>query len=63
MPKQWKLAELPFLVGIPVPCLDNKGKRIPETLMHSDMRDGGHHFDGADKSLASVVLKLVRITK
>ena len=33
MPKQWKLAELPFLVGIPVPCLDNKGKRIPETLM------------------------------
>ena len=33
MPKPWKLAELPFLVGIPVPCLDNEGKQVPEALM------------------------------
>jgi len=26
-------------------------------------RHGGHHFDGADKSLADVVLRLVKITK
>ena len=63
------MPELRKLQGVPMVCVygsDEKSsgcRGIPETLMHSDMRDGGHHFDGADKSLASVVLKLVRITK
>ena len=31
--------------------------------MTIDMREGGHHFDGADKTLADVVVKLLKITR
>lgn len=33
MPKKWTLAELPFLVGLPIPCLDNKGRPVGQIVM------------------------------
>lgn len=63
------LPELQKLQGVPMVCVYGSDEKtsgcrgVPETLMHADMRDGGHHFDGADKSLADVVLKLIKVTK
>ena len=63
------LPELQKLQGVPMVCVygsDEKSsgcRGVPETLMHAEMRNGGHHFDGADKALADVVLKLVKIAK
>ncbi|MEP6832919.1 MAG: AcvB/VirJ family lysyl-phosphatidylglycerol hydrolase [Gemmatimonas sp.] len=63
------MPELQKLQGVPMVCVfgsDEKSsgcRGAPETLMRIDMREGGHHFDGADKSLAAVVLKLVKITQ
>lgn len=63
------LPELKKLQGVPMVCVygsDEKSsgcRGVPEALMHGEMRGGGHHFDGADKSLADVVLKLVKIKK
>lgn len=63
------MPELRKLQGVPMVCVygsDEKSsgcRGVPESLMHVDMRNGGHHFDGADKSLADVVLKLLHPTK
>lgn len=63
------IPELQKLKGLPMTCVygsDEKEsgcKEAPAGLMTIDMRDGGHHFDGADKTLANVVLKLLKITK
>ena len=63
------MPELRKLQGVPMVCVygsDEKSsgcRGAPASLMHVDMRDGGHHFDGADKSLADVVLKLLHPTK
>lgn len=62
------IPELVKLKGVPMTCVygsDEKEsgcKEAPAGLMTIDMRDGGHHFDGADKTLANVVLKLLKIT-
>lgn len=63
------MPELRKLQGVPMVCVFGSDEKTsgcrgaPESLMHVDMRDGGHHFDGADKSLADVVLKLVKLIK
>ena len=63
------MPELRKLQGVPMVCVygsDEKAsgcRGAPESLMHADERDGGHHFDGADKTLADVVLKLLKATK
>lgn len=63
------MPELLKLKGVPMVCVygsdekDSGCRGAPESLMHTEERDGGHHFEGADKSLATVVLKLLRFTK
>lgn len=63
------MPELLKLKGVPMACVygsdekDSGCRGVPESLMHVEERDGGHHFDGADKTLASVVLKLLKISK
>ncbi|MGV3707533.1 MAG: AcvB/VirJ family lysyl-phosphatidylglycerol hydrolase [Gemmatimonas sp.] len=63
------LPELERLRGLPMVCVygsdeKNSGCRdVPVGLMRTEMRDGGHHFDGADKSLAKVVLDLIKVAK
>ncbi|MEO7358927.1 MAG: AcvB/VirJ family lysyl-phosphatidylglycerol hydrolase [Gemmatimonadaceae bacterium] len=59
------LPELLKLKGVPMVCVygsDEKEsgcREVPQGLMAVDKREGGHHFDGADQSLADVVLKLL----
>ncbi|MEO7997507.1 MAG: AcvB/VirJ family lysyl-phosphatidylglycerol hydrolase [Gemmatimonadaceae bacterium] len=61
--------ELEKLKGVAMACVygsdekDSGCRGAPESLMHVEMRDGGHHFDGADKSLADVVLKVLKISR
>lgn len=63
------MPELLKLKGVPMVCVYGSDEKesgcrgTPEGLMTIDMRDGGHHFDGADKSLANVVLKLLKISR
>jgi type IV secretory pathway VirJ component len=61
--------EIEKLRGLPMVCVygsDEKTsgcKDVPAGLMRTEMREGGHHFDGADKSLAAVVLELIKVAK
>lgn len=63
------MPELLKLKGVPMTCVygsdekDSGCRGAPESLMHVEMRDGGHHFDGADKTLADVVLKVLKISR
>ena len=57
------MPELRKLQGVPMVCVygsDEKSsgcRGVPETLMHVDMRDGGHHFDGGYQPLAKQMLE------
>ncbi len=63
------LPELQKLQGVPMVCVYGSEEKssgcrgVPETLMHAEVRQGGHHFDGDNNSLVDVVLRLVKITK
>lgn len=59
------LPELRKLQGVRMTCVfgsDEKSsacRDAPPELMHVEMRTGGHHFDGADDTLADVVLRML----
>lgn len=59
--------EIEKLRGLPMVCVYGSDEKLsgchdaPASLMRTEMRDGGHHFDGADKALAKVVLDLIKV--
>ena len=59
------MPELLRLKGVPMACVYGSEEKLsacrdaPAGLMRIEERKGGHHFDGADDTLAPVVLQLI----